>query len=100
MFGRRKTSSQPAESSVTERPPFLVAYRTEDRGMMVRLDPAQIESPGHAGIMVVDIMRHMARAMSQYGTAPTEDAAMGEMTRLVQAELEHPTDLGSGSIVN
>jgi hypothetical protein len=96
LFGRKASPAAPS----SERAPFIQCFRTEDGGLVVRIDPAQVESPAHAGIMMVDIARHLTRAMAQYGTVRSEDAAMAEIVRLMRAELDHPTALGSGSIVN
>ncbi|MBS3651321.1 DUF5076 domain-containing protein [Pseudaminobacter sp. 19-2017] len=96
LFGRKASPAAPS----SERAPFIQCFRTEDDGLVVRIDPAQVELPAHAGIMVVDIARHLARAMAQYGSACSEHEAMSEIVRLMRAELDDPTDLGSGSIVN
>ena len=98
MFGKRKPVSEahglPADG------PFLVAYRTEDGGMTVKLDPARVRSAGAAGIMLADLARHFARALTQYGAERSEDDAIDQMLAMFKAEMDSPTDLGIGSIVN
>ncbi len=83
-------------------PPFFAAWRDPetDGPMTVNIDPDQIESPGHAGIMVADWMRHLARAMAQTGKAESEQAALEQMVSLLEAELNNPTDEIQGSIGN
>ena len=95
MFGKRKPTEQEINQS-----PFLVAWRTEDGGMTVKLDPARIKSTGAAGIMLADFVRHFARALTEFGATPSEAQATAEMLRMFNAEMDSPTDLGSGSIVN
>ncbi len=99
MFGRRQQATRTPDRTDAE-PPFLQAFRTADGGMVVRLDPAKVGSPGVAGIMLVDMMRHFARALTQYGVARSEEEATAEMLKMFDAEVRSPTDLGSGSIVN
>ena len=95
LFGKRKPTQKEIEVS-----PFLVAWRNQDGGMTVQLDPSRIESTGAAGIMLADIARHFARALTQYGAAPSEERATTEILQLFDAEMDRPTDLGTGSIVN
>lgn len=95
LFGKRKPTQGEIDAS-----PFLVAWRTEEGGMTVQLDPSRIESTGTAGIILADIARHFARALTQYGAAPSEERATSEILQLFDAEMERPTDLGTGSIVN
>ena len=82
--------------------PFFVAWRDADADgpMTVNIDPEAIASPGHAGIMVADWMRHLARALTQSGKAESEQAALEQMVSLMQAELNNPTDEIQGSIGN
>ena len=82
--------------------PFFAAWRDAetDGPMTVSIDAEQIESPAHAGIMIADWMRHLARALAQSGKAESEDAALDQMIPLLQAELENPTDEIEGSIEN
>lgn len=97
MFGKRKPTS--SDQNVNNSP-FLVAYRGDDGGMVVKLDSARVGSADAAGIMLVDFMRHFARALTQYGVARCEEEATAEMLSIFKTEVESPTDLGSGSIVN
>ena len=78
--------------------PFLVAWRTEDSGMVVNLNPEKIEAPNTAGIILVDLMRHMSRALAQTGKAVSEDHARAEMLAMFLAELQNPTDEGTGTL--
>ncbi len=80
--------------------PFFAAWRDAetDGPMTVNIDPDQIESPAHAGIMIADWMHHIARAMAQTGKAEGEQAAMNQMIALLEAELNDPTDEIEGSI--
>ena len=95
MFGKRKLPEQEVQNA-----PFLVAWRSEDGGMTVKLDPGRIGSTGAAGIMLADIARHFSRALTQYGAARSEARATEEILEMFRAEMDSPTDLGSGSIVN
>jgi hypothetical protein len=97
VFGKRKPA--PSGKDVNNSP-FLVAYHGEDGGMVVNIDPARVGSAGAAGIMLADFMRHFARALTQYGAARSEEEATADMLAIFKAEVESPTDLGSGSIVN
>lgn len=82
--------------------PFFAAWRDAetDGPMTVSIDVGQIESPAHAGIIIADWMRHLARALARSGKAESEDAALEQMIPLLQAELENPTDEIAGSIEN
>jgi len=95
LFGKRRSTQEESDAS-----PFLVAWRAEDGGMTVKLDPSRIGSTGAAGIMLADIARHLARALTQYGVASSEERAITEILRLFDAEMDRPTDRGTGSIVN
>ncbi|HTV71585.1 MAG TPA: DUF5076 domain-containing protein [Rhizobiaceae bacterium] len=95
LFGKRKPVQTETDTS-----PFMMAWRTEDGGMTVKLDPARVGSAGAAGIMLADFTRHFARALTQYGATKSEEEATAEMLRLFNAEMDSPTDIGSGSIVN
>jgi hypothetical protein len=95
LFGKRAPAHGESEIS-----PFLVAWRTENGGMTVKLDPSRIQSTGAAGIILADIARHFARALTQYGAASSEQRAVNEILRLFDAEMDRPTDSGTGSIVN
>jgi hypothetical protein len=97
VFGKRKPA--PSGQDVNNSP-FLVAYHGEDGGMVVNIDPARVGSAGAAGIMLADFMQHFARALTQYGAARSEEEATADMLAVFKAEVESPTDLGSGSIVN
>ena len=79
--------------------PFFAAWRdAETDAITVNIDPAPIESPGHAGIMVADWMRHLARALAQASKAESEEAALEQMVSLLEAELRAPTERIEGSI--
>jgi hypothetical protein len=95
LFGKRVPTQEGSDAS-----PFLVAWRTEDGGMTVQLDPSRIKSTGAAGIMLADIARHFARALTQYGAASSEERATTEILRLFDAEMDRPADPGIGLIVN
>jgi hypothetical protein len=97
LFGKR--ASIPTTGKLDLKP-FLVAGRGSDGNIIFHIDPSELKSAGTAGILLADALRHMARAMRQYGTVSSEDEAAAEMMRLFLAEMNSPTDLGSGSIVN
>ena len=81
-------------------PPFLAAYMMPDGGMQVGLNPAQIPDAEIAGLILADIARHLARALVMTGASRSQEVAMKEMLDMFVAEMNAPTDLGSGSIVN
>lgn len=80
--------------------PFLAAYMRPDGGMQVGLNPEEIADAGMAGIVLADLARHLARAMAMTSKSPSESGAMQEMLDMFVAELNAPTDVGSGSVVN
>lgn len=80
--------------------PMLIAQKTKDGGMTVMLDPIQVGSAAAGGLILADIARHFSRALVASGLEKSEAAAIGEMRRLFMAEMDHPTDLGEGSLVN
>ena len=95
MFGKKQPAANPQQPKDN---PFLVAWRTEDSGMVVNINPEKIESPNTAGIILVDLMRHMSRALAQTGKAVSEDHARAEMLAMFLAELQNPTDEGTGTL--
>lgn len=80
--------------------PMLIAQKTREGGMSVRLDPAQIGSAAMGGLILADLARHFARALAAARLEPSEDQALGEILRLFEAEIERPTDLGEGGLTN
>lgn len=80
--------------------PMLIALKTKEGGMTVTLDPSQIGSGAAGGLILADLARHFARALAAARLEASEDAALAEILRLFQAEIDHPTDPGEGSIVN
>ena len=94
MFGRKKAQTSAAQT----RQPFLVAWRTEDGGMTVNIDPDGIESPGMGGIVLADLYRHFARALAQTGKAQSEEHAKADMNDLFLKEIQAPTDEGTGTV--
>ncbi len=96
LFGRKRTE-QPAKTE-----PFFIAYRDEDPNgpITVSIDPEQVESAPHAGLMLADFARHFARAMSQVGKAESEVHALRDVVKLFNAEIDHPTGPVDGSIRN
>ena len=80
--------------------PMLIAQKTKEGGMSVRLDPAQIGSGAAGGIILADLARHFARALAASRLERSEDHALAEILRLFQAEIERPTDTGEGALVN
>ena len=80
--------------------PMLIAQKTKEGGVNVHLDPAQIGSGAAGGIILADLARHFARALAAARLERSEDHALGEILRLFQAEIERPTDMGEGGLVN
>ncbi len=97
MFFKKKAAATPQENA-----PFFAAYRDADPNgpLTVHIDPGQIESPAHGGLMLADFAQHMSRAMAQTGKADSEDAALDAIVKLFQAEIERPTGPVHGSIQN
>ncbi len=96
LFGRKRTE-QPVKTE-----PFFVAYRDDDPNgpMTVTIDPDQVESASHAGLMLADFARHFARAMSQAGKSESEGQALQDVVKLFNAEIDHPTGPVDGAIRN
>ena len=80
--------------------PMLVAVLNKGGGMDVHLDPVQIGSAAKAGIILADFARHFARALAASRLEASEDAALAGIMALFHAELDRPTDLGEGGLVN
>jgi hypothetical protein len=95
MFWKKKPI---ANQGNQEKAPFLIAWRTEDSGMTVNIDPSQIENPGAAGLILADLYRHFARALAQTDKSQSEEHASAEMIAMFLAELKSPTDEGFGTI--
>ena len=77
-------------SKTAEQGPFLVAHLTKEAGMVVEIDPSQIESASIAGIILVDLMRHFARALTQSEKAKSEQEANDTMAKYLLGRAPKP----------
>ena len=84
MLWKKKRLAKP---TAQEKAPFLIAWRTDDGGMTVNIDPSQIESSGAGGLILADLYRHFARALAQTNKAKSEEHASAEMIAMFLAEL-------------
>ncbi|MEM9765971.1 MAG: DUF5076 domain-containing protein [Pseudomonadota bacterium] len=89
MFWKKKAG----DGQINIQNPMLVAVREEskDRTLGVHLDPAQLGTPGEAGIMLADIARRMAHVLAETGTE-SQDAALDKIATIFAAELATPTE--------
>lgn len=69
--------------------PCLVAYNNPEEGLVVMVDNNEFETPGIWGIVVADIVQHIANAYAADGMAGP--AARSEIIHYLLAELEKPT---------
>src|SRR3954466_11274982 len=69
-----------------------------DGGVSVALRRS-FDDPFAWGVLLVDLARHAARIYA-LETDLSEDEAMAEIQRGIEAELSHPTDPGSTQAVN
>jgi hypothetical protein len=72
--------------------PLLLALARdpETEGVVVMLDPTSFEHPGAWGIVIADLVQHVANAYAQDGLAAAP--VLAEIRRIVLAELDAPTD--------
>ena len=69
--------------------PCLVAYNNPEEGLVVMVNNNEFETPGIWGIVVADIVQHIANAYASDGMAGP--AARSEIIHYLLAELEKPT---------
>lgn len=69
--------------------PCLVVFNNPEEGLVVMLDNNEFETPGIWGIVVADIVQHIANAYAKDGMAGT--AAREEIIHFLLAELQKPT---------
>jgi hypothetical protein len=72
--------------------PLLLAMARdpETGGVVVMLDPTSFEHPGAWGIVIADLVQHVANAYAQDGMAAAP--VLAQIRSVVLAELESPTD--------
>lgn len=72
------------------RPILVIKKDGDDPGLVVALDNGAFERPGAWGIVIADLVQHVANAYQQDGYSGR--AILEEVRRIVLAELERPTD--------
>jgi len=78
-------------SEVNDLPLLLALARDpETGGVVVMLDPTSFAHPGAWGIVIADLVQHVANAYAQDGMAAAP--VLAEIRRIVLAELDAPTD--------
>jgi hypothetical protein len=70
--------------------PILVMQRDDKGRVVVALNVMAFEHPGAWGIVIADLVQHVANAYAQEGLAASPTLA--EIRRIVLAELDAPTD--------
>lgn len=71
--------------------PILIMRKDNDSpGVIVALDNTAFESPGAWGIVIADLVAHVANAYQQDGYSGL--AVLEDVRRIVLAELAAPTD--------
>jgi len=70
--------------------PILVMQRDDKGRVVVALNVMAFEHPGMWGIVIADIVQHVANAYAQEGLAAAP--VLAEIRRIVRAELDSPTD--------
>jgi hypothetical protein len=70
--------------------PILVLQQDDKGRVIVALNVAAFEHPGAWGIVIADLVQHVANAYAQEGLAAAP--VMSEIRRIVLAELDAPTD--------
>ena len=71
--------------------PVLVVKKDGDSpGLVVALDNGAFQSPAAWGVVIADLVQHVANAYQQDGYAGR--AVLEEVRKVVLAELERPTD--------
>lgn len=71
--------------------PVLLCQLDEDTGgVVVAMDIQAFSAPGVWGVVIADLVQHVANAYAQEGMAPTE--VLREVRSIVLRELTAPTD--------
>ncbi len=70
--------------------PILVLQQDDKGRVIVALNVAAFAHPGAWGIVIADLVQHVANAYAQEGLAAAP--VMAEIRRIVLAELDAPTD--------
>jgi hypothetical protein len=65
-----------------------------NKGLSVSLNPMAFGGPDTWGLLLVDVARHVSRAMEQEGVANFE-TSMRAIRKLFDAEWDFPNDMGS-----
>lgn len=87
-----------------QRPPFvpppvgtdLVRIVTSPDGQRIEITPAVWEDPAAWGILLADLVRHIAAAESQLRPELSSEAFLDRLFEGFHAELASPTDLSEG----
>jgi len=74
--------------------PILVMQRDEKGRVVVALNVDAFEHPGTWGVVIADLVQHVANAYAQDGMAAAP--VLAEIRRIVLAELDAPTDKAQG----
>lgn len=72
------------------RPILVMRKDNESPGVIVALDTTAFQSPGAWGVVIADLVAHVANAYQQDGYSGR--AVLEEVRRVVLAELAAPTD--------
>ncbi|MCP3969396.1 MAG: hypothetical protein GY717_03590 [Rhodobacteraceae bacterium] len=92
MFGRKKP--------IRVDNPLVVAFYENDNSLNVRIDAAQLEEPGWAGIIPADLEVHFASALAATGKAASVEGAVEQIRAVYMAEIANPTDAPTGRLEN
>ena len=84
-----KTKGKKTERVEIKVHPCLVVFNNPEEGLVVMLDNKEFETPGIWGIVVADIVQHIANAYAADGMAGT--AARQEIIHHLMVELDKPT---------
>lgn len=70
--------------------PCLVVYNHPENGLVCMIDNNEFETPGIWGIVLADVVQHLANAYAKDGMSG--QAARQDIVHFLLAELGNPTD--------
>lgn len=73
-----------------------------EKGLHCCLNIGVYRNSGHRestawGVILSDLARHVANALSEAGDEPSSEVALAEIFRIIQREIEEPTAEATGS---
>jgi hypothetical protein len=90
MSAAKKVSSKPETKIVLKGRPVLIVSEMEDGNVEVRIDKSPYPDPGVWGVIIADLVEHVANAYAHDGFDRKQ--ALAEIRTIVLKEMVNPTD--------